>query len=256
MISNSLIKFINSLKTNKYRNVHQKFIAEGPKIVSELLNSSFIVDKILATKDWMDSQKDPDLKNINVIEISEKELKKISALKTPNKVLAIVNIPDRKKIPSNIFSDLILMLDEIKDPGNMGTIVRTADWFGIPYIICSDNCVDIYNPKVVQATMGSISRVKVYYTDLYKYLQNIPSETKVFATMLDGKNIYRAELDEKGIILIGNESRGISKNLESFITDKISIPSFTSSKFETAESLNASVATAIVCAEFRKRFMK
>ena len=193
MVTNSIVKFINSLKTNKYRNVHQKFIAEGPKIVSELLNSSFIVDKILATKDWIDSQKDPDLRNINVIEISEKGLKKISALKTPNKVLAIVNIPDRNKIPSNNYSDLILVLDEIKDPGNMGTIVRTADWFGIPYIICSDNCVDIYNPKVVQATMGSISRMKVYYTDLYKYLQNIPSEIKVFATMLDGKNIYRAE---------------------------------------------------------------
>ena len=148
------------------------------------------------------------------------------------------------------------MLDEIKDPGNMGTIIRTADWFGISNIICSNECVDVYNPKVVQATMGSLARVSIFYTNLESYLQKIPAETRVYGTVMDGKNIYETKLKNRGLILIGNESKGVSAKLKPFITDNISIPSFPVSEERSTESLNASIAAAIVCAEFKRNRQK
>ena len=153
---------------------------------------------------------------------------------------------------NNKVDSAMLMLDEIKDPGNLGTIIRTADWFGISDIICSNECVDVYNPKVVQATMGSLARVNIFYTNLETFLREIPDGTKVYGTMIDGKNIYETKLFNRGLILIGNESRGVSAKLKPFITDKVFIPSYTVFKDKSTESLNASIATAIVCAEFRR----
>ena len=253
MISKSQIQFIKSLTISKFRKAHKKFIVEGPKLINELAISSFTIEGIYAQSTWIKSNRFRFPNDTQIIEVSEKELSRISGLKTPNQVLALVHMSENIQPDSNTFNDLVLMLDNISDPGNMGTIIRTADWFGIQQIICSDSCVDIYNPKVVQATMGSLFRVSVYYANLKNYLDKLPSGQNVYGTLLQGENIYHANLANKGFILIGNESRGISKDLIPFITHKLSIPNYAIKTEETAESLNASVATAIVCAEFRRQ---
>ena len=257
-LQSNKIKYINSLKLSKFRKLLHEFVAEGDKLVIELLKSRFEISNVYSTAEWIE-QNEQLLKNskVDVTQISNKELGKISFLSTPNNVLTVVKIPKPEIIQDNIFSDLILMLDEIQDPGNLGSIIRTADWFGIKHIICSENCVDIYNPKVVQATMGSIARVSVLYKNPEKVLAGKPKQIKVYGTLLKGENIYNKNLSKNGIILIGNESKGISDNLLPFITDKISIPSFpkTTGKTQYPESLNASIATAIVCAEFRRQYL-
>ncbi|MBE9491540.1 MAG: RNA methyltransferase [Bacteroidetes bacterium] len=250
MLSGNQIKYINSLKLGKFRNIHQAFIAESPKLVNDLLDSIFIVRMIFATRQWLEiNNEDPRLNKIDLFEISEKELKKISSLKTPNQVLAVAGIPMYKFNINILQKNLILVLDDIRDPGNMGTIIRTANWFGIRHIVCSRESVDVYNPKVIQSTMGSIARVKIYYKDLAVFLQEVPDEIKVYGTVLHGRNIYKEKLAKYGIIIIGNESRGISKELLPYITGHLSIPSWESK----AESLNASVAAAIVISEFRRK---
>ncbi|MBI9038678.1 MAG: RNA methyltransferase [Bacteroidales bacterium] len=254
MLSKNQIKHINSLKIGKFRRIFKQFLLEGKKSVYDLLNSDFEIIEIYALKYWIDENiVILENKKIEFQEINEKELSRISSQKTPNDVIAIVKIPINEIIPKNIFSGLCLVLDEIKDPGNLGTIIRTADWFGIENIICSKNSVDVYNPKVVQATMGSITRVKVYYTQLSDFLSSKPSETKIFGTMLEGENIYKTELIENAIILIGNESQGISSELLPMIDEKISIPKGSKNFQSQAESLNASIATAIICSEFQRR---
>lgn len=253
MISKSQIQYIKSLTVSKFRKIHKKFIAEGPRIINELANSSFNIEGIYAQLAWVKSNRFRFPNDTQIIEVSEKELGRISGLKTPNQILAVVHMSENIQPDSNTFNDLVLMLDNISDPGNMGSIIRTADWFGIQQIICSNNCVDIYNPKVVQATMGSLFRVQVFYTNLKMYLEQLPAEQVIYGTLLEGNNIYQTNLEKQGIIIIGNESRGISKNLIPFITHKLSIPNYTIKTEETAESLNASTATAIVCAEFRRQ---
>ncbi len=256
MLSKNQIKHIKSLNFSKYRKIHQEFIAEGSTLVLDILNSSFDVKYIYATQQWFDKNKSYiNNHKINIFSISEKELQKISNLKTPNNVLSIIKIPDRTFDISLIYSQLILMLDEIKNPGNLGTIIRTSDWFGMNNIICSRGCVDIYNPKVVQSTMGSITRVNVYYTDLYTFLKKIKNKVKIYGTSLDGERINSKKLYKNGIIIIGNESRGINKKITPFINQKILIPSFTSKGNikQKAESLNASLAAAITCYEFRRQ---
>jgi len=252
MISKNQIQHIKSLTISKFRKMHGEFIAEGPKIIDELLNSSFKVKHVFALEEWINAYGSVLQKDISIVKVSEKELDRISNLKNPNQVLAVVEMPTSKKPPKSI-NDLTLMLDNISDPGNMGTIIRTADWFGIKTIICSENCVDIYNPKVVQATMGSIFRVNIHYIDLEENLKKTPPGPNVYGTFQDGKNIYHTELDGKGIVVIGNESKGISANLHPFITEKISIPSYSAINRQSAESLNASIASAIICAEFRRQ---
>lgn len=256
MLSNKQAKLILSLKLKKNRDMHNLFIAEGTKIVPEILDSEIKVKFLFATKEWLalNEENIPNRYQLEIIDVSEKELNKISALSTPNEVLAVAEIP-QYTIDASVFSNqLTLVLDEIKDPGNMGTIIRIADWFGINEIICSNNSVDTFNPKVVQATMGSIARIKIHYTDLpvfFNSLKDIP----VYGAILHGKNVYKERLADKGIILIGNESKGISENLLPFISTKISIPSFSASNSEGkqgAESLNAAIATAILCSEFRR----
>ena len=254
MISINQIKHINSLKQNKFRKIHKEFIAEGEKTVAGILSSNFEISGIFALEEWLEKNKKI-CKEFNVEQISEKELKRISSQKTPNNVLAVVKIPENEIDIKTIFSDLILMLDNINDPGNLGTIIRIADWFGIKNIICSENTVDLYNPKVVQATTGSIARVKVYYTELKEFLQKTPENITVYGTLLEGGNISKSKLKKTGIIIIGSESHGISKELFPFIKEKIKIPEYLAkTNTQKAESLNASIATAIVCYEFRRNF--
>ncbi len=253
MLSRNQIKHLNSLQLNKYRNIHKEFIAEGNKLVLDILSGALEVKALYATPEWLEKNEKV-LKKISVTEVPEKELKKISGLTTANEVIAVISIPERDLNIENISSQLTIMLDTIRDPGNLGTIIRTADWFGINNIICSENSVDAYNPKVVQASMGSFTRVQVYYDNLKEVLAKLSPETKVFGTFMDGEDISKKRLQDKGIIIIGNESKGISEDLLPFINEKISIPAFVRKGTSSgkAESLNAAVACAIVCYEFRR----
>lgn len=249
MISKNHIKFIHSLQSKKQREKHNLFVGEGVKIATEFLNSDIKIRSIIATKDL--------LRQISyhgeaeIIEISETELKKISGLATPNKALIVAEIPEHDIKKEDFSSRLSVVLDNIQDPGNLGTIIRIADWFGIKNIVCSENSADAFNPKVVQATMGSIARVKVHYTDLGELLKNSKLKTRVYGAVLEGKNIYKESLDRNGLIVLGNESRGISAKLLPYISDKIAIPSFSADKSH-AESLNVAIAAAIICSEFKR----
>lgn len=256
MLSKNQISFVNSLKQKKFREEHQLFIAEGAKIVPELLSSSLKVKQVFATSAFL--KKHTPAAGVICHELKEQELERISALSTPNEALAVCEIPERNISSAQFGDKLTLILDDIKDPGNMGTIIRIADWFGVENIVCSPASVDIYNPKVVQATMGSIARVNVYYTGLEDFLQGQKKEhqLKIFGAFLEGENIYSKQLPSGGFIVIGNESKGISEELKKTITDKIAIPSFSHIKKSAdgeAESLNAAIATAIICSEFRRK---
>jgi TrmH family RNA methyltransferase len=240
MVSKNQIKLITSLQQKKYRNQEQLFIAEGIKVVQELLNSNFELQDLFTTKkDFLTVSKN------KVHAISEAELKKISALTTPNTCLAVFKIPKAKEI---IEKGLIVALDDVRDPGNLGTIIRLCDWFGIETLFCSEESVDVYNPKVVQATMGSISRVNVVYGNLEAFL----SQTKlpVFGTFMDGKNIYQEKLPKEGIIIMGNEANGISSSVEKLVSERIAIPRF--GNLQVTESLNVANATAIILSEFKR----
>ena len=246
MISKNQIKFIRSLELKKNRKRESLFVAEGPKVIEELLKLK-TPHTIIATKEWIDNNP----KISNVIEVSERELESASLLKTPQQVLALFAIETTEQDLNIDNNKLYLALDGIQDPGNLGTIIRIADWFGIDTIYCSNETVDVYNPKVIQATMGSIARVKVVYTDLCSLISNLSDEMPVYGTFLDGSDIYKNELTPNGIIVMGNEGKGITKELKSLITNKLLIPSF--SIGDTAESLNVAIATAITCSEFKRR---
>jgi len=238
MVSKSQLKYIQSLGQKKYRDIEGLFVAEGPKLVKELIESKNVeLTQIYALSEWIEENKDL-LSSSNITAISETELERVSQLKTPNKVLAIVkkfevNEPEIKK-------KISVALDTIQDPGNMGTIIRIADWFGISQIICSDDCADLYNSKVVQATMGSIARVNVFYTDLPVWFKEL-SGIRIYAAMLEGKDVTKMSAIGEGLIIIGNESMGVDKELLQFANEKISIPGK-----GNAESLNAAVATGII----------
>ncbi len=240
MLSKNQLKGITSLQQKKYRFSHQLFFAEGIKVIQELVASNFELDHLYTTQ--MDF---PTVSNEKKSLISENELKKISVLATPNTCLAVFKIPNEKKI---INSGIILALDSIRDPGNLGTILRLCDWFGIHQIICSQDAVDIYNPKVVQATMGSIARVNVSYIDLESFITK--TELPVFGTFMDGDNIYKTNLPREGIIIMGNEANGISPELEKLCKNKLMIPRFGS--LQKTESLNVATATAIILSEFKR----
>ncbi|MBK7173038.1 MAG: RNA methyltransferase [Bacteroidales bacterium] len=255
MLSKNTIKFINSLKVKKYRQLHQAFIVEGEKSVNELIHGQLTTKSIYCTQSWYELNSNAIAgKNLELIIVSDEELSKISDLTTPNKVLALVQIPSTLQLESFNAAEMILALDGIRDPGNMGTILRTADWFGIRQIICSPDCVDLYNPKVVQATMGSFARVQIVYADLEQSIRRFPS-IKVYGALLHGPSITEKKFTESGILIIGNESKGISPSLFPLITDPIFIPHLTSplSSAYHAESLNASIANAIICYEIRKQ---
>lgn len=243
MLSKSQIKLITSLKQKKYRQQHGFFVAEGVKTINELLESNLKLHKLYTTEslnrnDHVDGFKDE-------VIISDTDLKRISFLKTPNTALAVFKIPE---LSSAGASDLIVALDAVRDPGNLGTIIRLCDWFGVKELVCSKETVDCYNPKVIQATMGSITRVNISYVDLVAFIKK--SEYPVFGTFMEGSNVYSNKLPENGILVMGNEANGISKEVEAIITEKISIPRF--GRLQATESLNVATATAILLSEFRR----
>ncbi|HJR99384.1 MAG TPA: RNA methyltransferase [Flavobacterium sp.] len=242
MVSKNQIKLITSLQQKKYRITHQLFFAEGVKVIQELLDSNFELEHLYTTQyDF------GEVSGAKKSLIHENDLKKISALTTPNSCLAVFKIPQEREIAT---SGLIIALDDIRDPGNLGTILRLCDWFGVEQVVCSRETVDIYNPKVVQATMGSITRVNVAYLDLCDYITQ--TDLSVFGTFMDGENIYKSNLPQEGIIVMGNEANGISEAVEELIKKRIAIPRF--GDLQKTESLNVATATAIVLSEFKRNF--
>jgi RNA methyltransferase, TrmH family len=238
MVSKNQIKLISGLHSKKNRLLSRLFFAEGVKVIQELLASNFELDHLYTTQNDFD-----DVLVSKKTQIHENDLKKISALATPNTCLAVFKIPNENPINQ---SGLVLALDDIRDPGNLGTILRLCDWFGIEQLLCSKETVDIYNPKVVQATMGSITRVNVNYVDLESFIAQ--TKLPVFGTFIDGKNIYKIKLPQEGIIIMGNEANGINQNLEKLIQNRLTIPRF--GKLQKTESLNVATATAIILSEF------
>lgn len=236
MISKNQIKNITRLKQKKYRQQEGLFIAEGRKVIEEFLNSTFKLVDLFTTETFDVDQE---------VIISENELKKISCLTTPNKALAVFKIPEDLNIQSD---GLILALDSVRDPGNLGTIIRLCDWFGVDQLVCSQETVDCYNPKVVQATMGSLTRVAIHYVDLEAYLQK--ADLPVFGAFMEGKDVYKSKMPKAGVLVLGNEANGISKAIEACVTDKISIPRF--GALQATESLNVATAGAILLSEFRR----
>ena len=244
MISKNQIKFIRQLEQKKIRKRENCFVAEGPKVVGDLMKQ-YQPKAIFATDAWHHSHS----VDTSVLTcITDDELRRISFLQTPQQVLAIF------PIPSSTFhqpSALSLALDGIQDPGNLGTIIRIADWFGIDTIYCSEDTADAYNPKVVQATMGSLAHVHLFYCDLLQLFDALPPSYPVYGTLLDGDDIYQQPLSEEGIIVMGNEGNGISEAVRQRVTHRLLIPNF--HQGESAESLNVAIATAITCSEFRRR---
>lgn len=238
MLTKSQIKLITSLKQKKYRQQEGLFVAEGLKTIKELLSSSLKLYHVFTTASF-------EMDDIEETIISEKELKKISFLTTPNTALAVFRIPDATQIKTN---HLMIALDDVRDPGNLGTIIRLCDWFGVVDLVCSTATVDCYNPKVVQATMGSITRVNVSYLNLESFLAE--SNTEVYGAFMDGENVYKSELPSKGVLVLGNEAKGISTGIEALVTKRISIPRF--GQLQATESLNVATATAILLSEFKR----
>lgn len=241
MVGKSQIKFIKSLQQKKYRTEHKLFVVEGFKVVQELVNANVKVYGIYVTDDKLLSEV-----NFSGELISEADLKKMSALKTPNNILAVFY--QTKATLNAMNSDWVVALDDVRDPGNLGTIIRMCDWFGIPNLVCSEQTVDCYNPKTIQATMGSIARVNILYTDLSEFIK--ASTMPVYGAFMDGISVYQQDLsNEKGILVLGNEANGVSPKIENLVTKKISIPQFGK---QTAESLNVATATAILLNEIRR----
>lgn len=246
MLSKSKIKLLTQLKSKKYRELNNMFIVEGSRNVLDFLQNDNSCIEIFTTDNWL-QKNELGIKDKNTITVTEKELKKITALKTPSEVLAIFELPNTTFNSTLVTDNLTIALDSISDPGNLGTIIRTADWFGINHIYCSKNTVDAFNPKVVQATMGSLSRVSVTYTDLDKLMASKPKDLPVFGAVLNGTSLNEIKPQANGIILIGSEAHGISPTLLEFITKKITIPLNNPSSTSNPESLNAAIATAIIC---------
>lgn len=250
MLSKNQIKSVRSLSLKKNRDEQRLFVAEGEKLVEDLL--PFLVCRSLfVTSDWATTHAKPSILEYVMVDGLD-EMKKISFLATPTPVLAVFEQPDLKLHISSLKDELILVLDEIQNPGNLGTILRVADWFGITNIICSHTTADVFNPKTVQATMGALARVKVHYVNLLDFFDSYQAlNLPIYGTFLDGKNMYKTPLSGVGAIVFGNEGKGISAEIEKFISSRLFIPNYPAD-LKTSESLNVAVATAIVCAEFRR----
>ena len=251
MISKNQIKNITALSHKKMRDEMGLFVAEGGKLVNDLL-PAFKLIECFATTEYLNKNKNCKINNIQ--EISFDELKKISNQKSPQGILAVFEKPEYL-LTKTIQQELCLALDDIQDPGNLGTIIRIADWFGIHNVICSPLSVDTYGPKTVQSTMGALARVKVHYTDLEQHIRQLPANFPVYGTFMEGENIYTEKLTENGLIVMGNEGNGISERISALINRRITIPNFPKNE-ATSESLNVAVATSIVCSEFRRRLLK
>ena len=254
MISKNKIKYLKSLEMKKHRQAESVFVAEGPKIVGDLLNAGFEPTylAVVECSDFASRLKNFDLNGVQIDFVTADDLRKVSSLEAPQQVLAVLKQPVWQ-LDSNIASkELCLALDEVQNPGNLGTIIRLAAWFGIEHLFCSKGCADVYNSKTVQATMGGLAHVKVHYVDLVEMIGNLPDGTPVYGTFLDGDNLYGKQLEQRGLIVMGNEGRGVSKDMENLVTEKLFIPNYPAER-ESTESLNVAIATAIVCAEFRRR---
>ena len=249
MISKSKIKLIKSLEQKKFRDETGLFVAEGTKLVLDLL-TVFKCTILAATRDWMVENKN--ISALEIIEVDETELNKISNQKSPQGVFAVFEKPLYTREVDDLNQKLVLALDDVQDPGNLGTILRIADWFGITDVFCSEHSADAYNPKTVQATMGALARVRVHTVNLPAFLQSCAGKMPVYGTFMDGSNIYTNSLTQHGIIVMGNEGNGISTETEKHVTNRLLIPNYPMGE-TTSESLNVGVATALVCAEFRRR---
>lgn len=250
MLTKSQLKLIKSLEHKKHRKESRLFVAEGGKTVYDIIACGLECKMLIATKEWINSHsiKSP----VTITEVSEEELKKASFLRTPQGILALFAQPAEEPDSEYPSKELCLALDNVQDPGNLGTIIRIADWFGIEHIYCSPGTADAYNPKTIQATMGAIGRVKIHYTNLPQFIASLRGKAPVYGTFLDGNNIYRQTLSGNGLIVMGNEGNGISPECRELITERLFIPNYPADR-ETSESLNVSTATAIICSEFRRR---
>ncbi len=250
-LSKAKTSLISSLSVKKYRQEHNLFVAEGHKIISEVINSGLCIKYLVYNED----REIPSLSgDFEVLVTDEAGMKKISNLKNPPPVLAVIEIPERKPEYINLKGKLTMCVDDLQDPGNLGTIIRICDWFGIENLICSNKSADVYNPKVIQATMGAFLRVNVFYENLVEFLPEYRKVTghNCFGTFLEGENIYQTDLPESALFVLGNEGNGISPEVAEFLDSKILIPPY-SQAGNHAESLNISVAAAVVCSEFRRR---
>jgi len=254
MISKNKAKFIISLQKKKVRDEEKLYVIEGDKLVREFLAAGIPFKTLIAKPEFIGSLHKDLIRIAGEIEnVSYEELKKISTLKTPHNAIAIVPMKEQYFDPGEIFKNLCVALDSVQDPGNFGTIIRAAAWFGIKNIVCSSDCVDLYNPKVVQASMGAMLHVNVFYHDLKDFFISAQTnKTNIFGALLEGESIYTHKLDNKGIILLGNESRGITEDLIPFVTHKIMIPKFCAAR-QGIDSLNVSMAAAIVFSEFIRK---
>lgn len=252
MLSKAKIKLIRSLEMKKFRNELDAFVAEGNKLVGDILPVCDC-ELLLAQPEWLAVHPQLPASVKEVIEVSEEELRKASLLKNPQQVLGVFKRPmaDLRQVAPE--RELVLALDGIQDPGNLGTIVRLADWFGITHIVCSCDTADLFSPKTVQATMGAVARIAVHYTDLAAFLQaQHAAGTPIYGTFLDGTDMYQKTLSPHGVLIMGNEGNGIRKEVEACVNERLYIPNYPAGR-ETSESLNVAIATAIVCAEFRRR---
>ncbi len=239
LVSKSQIKLITSLQQKKYRKKLGLFIAEGPKVIAELLSSGFNLDSLYSTEKEL-------IQSNNEFQVSEKELQKISFFKTANTSVAIFKIPSSKTLLND---SATVVLDAIRDPGNLGAIIRLCDWFGIKQLVCSEDTVDCYNPKVIQATMGSIARVQIMYMDISDFIKK--TMLTVYGACMDGENLYQQQLAKKAILVLGNEANGISEEINLLLTHRITIPQF--GEIQETESLNVATATAILLSEFNRK---
>ena len=250
MLSKTKIKQVRALSLKKFRDETNTFVAEGNKLVADML-PKFECELLIAKPSWMATQGDIPANELLVA--SDEDISKVSSLKSPQDVLAVFRRPAWLIDDTDPKEQLVLALDGIQDPGNLGTIIRLADWFGIEHIVCSPDTADAFGPKVVQATMGALARVKVHYTNLCDYLrEQAGQQIPIYGTFLDGEDLYAKELSEAGIIIMGNEGNGIRKETEQLVTERLYIPNYPKER-ETSESLNVAIATAVVCAEFRRR---
>src|SRR5688572_7363128 len=247
MFSKAVIKYINSLQIKKYRNLHQTFVVEGAKSVRELLTSGFEIEKLFLTEEFYQKNSRLFPKDTAITLVTENQLVQAGTYESNNAGLALVKM---KKLPPLQIktSELVIALDDIRDPGNLGTIIRIADWYGINKIICSETCADFYNPKVIASTMGSFGRVSAYYLSLPDFFKTLPKETKIYGADMDGQNIHKIDLKPEGILVMGNEANGLRPETIPFITDLIKIPGF-----GKAESLNVATATAIITDNFFRK---
>ena len=251
MLSKNKLKYIRSLSLKKNRDADNVFIAEGPKVVGDLMGC-FPCKILLGTSEYLANH--PHLKAEEIVEVEQKELEQASSLKTPRDTMAIFSQERIAAVrhDNGTLQPLSLALDDVQDPGNLGTIIRLADWYGIEHIYCSLHCADAYSSKVIQATMGAIARVQIHYVDLVDFIQQQSGKMDIYGTFLDGQDMYQDDLSVGGLIVMGNEGNGISPEIERLVNRKLYIPNYPQGQ-PTSESLNVAVATAITCAEFRRQ---